>query len=60
LNLGSFKEAIKCFDTAIELDPTILEAWGNKGEALNALNRTTEAVASLGKSGGRSGFRDDL
>jgi len=31
---GNWEEAIKCFDKALEFDPTYKEAWNNKGVAL--------------------------
>ena len=41
--LGRHDEAMKCFDKAIELDPSFLYAHNGKGIALNALG-TDEAA----------------
>jgi tetratricopeptide (TPR) repeat protein len=39
----NYTDAIKCYDEAIEIDPEYVLAWSNKGDALKALNRDTEA-----------------
>jgi len=48
---SKYDEAIKAFDEAIRLDPKYAEAWNNKGGALEALGRTTEAEAAFAKAG---------
>lgn len=44
---GKHEEAVKAYDEAIRLDPSNAFAWYNKGSALKALNRTTEADAAF-------------
>ena len=56
LLLGKPEEANKCFDEAIRLNPKLLEAWGNKGQALKTLGRNVEAEATMNKSEGKSGI----
>ena len=43
-NLGRFKEALVCFDKALEILPRFDAAWLDKGVALAKLGRTKEAV----------------
>jgi Flp pilus assembly protein TadD len=40
-------QAIVAFDKALELDPSNADAWHGKAIALEKLDRTTEANASL-------------
>ncbi len=40
-------EAISAYDEAIDIEPTLSEAWHGKGLALNALGRVTEAGSSF-------------
>ncbi len=56
LQMGNYNESIGCFDKALEINPHYLEAWGNKGKALEAQGRTAEANYALDKSGGSSGL----
>jgi serine/threonine protein kinase/Tfp pilus assembly protein PilF len=42
-SLGLYDEAIRCFERALSLDPSSLEAWTNKGSALGRLGRMREA-----------------
>jgi tetratricopeptide (TPR) repeat protein len=56
LQMGNYNESIGCFDKALEINPHYLEAWGNKGKALEAQGRTAEANYALNKSDGSSGF----
>ncbi|MCX6673315.1 MAG: tetratricopeptide repeat protein [Methanothrix sp.] len=44
---GKYDEAIKCYDQAIRLDPNDVAARYNKGVALDALGKTTEANAAF-------------
>jgi tetratricopeptide (TPR) repeat protein len=43
-DLGRHKEAIKCFDTVIEIDPKEADAWSNKGVSFGLLGRFEKAV----------------
>jgi Flp pilus assembly protein TadD len=43
-------DAIKAYDEAIRLDPNDAAAWNNKGVALEALGKTTEANAAFAKA----------
>ena len=45
--MGKYYEAIKAYDEAIQLDPNDAAAWYNKGVALDALGKTTEANAAF-------------
>lgn len=47
---GKYKAAIQCYDIAIALRPDFSEAYYNKGLALRALGRTTEANAAFAKA----------
>jgi tetratricopeptide (TPR) repeat protein len=42
--LGQHKEAIRCYDTALEIDPQSHKTWNNMGSALSALGRSKEAL----------------
>jgi len=42
--LGTYEEALKCFNNAIELDPLNVMAWHNKGVALDKLNKYKDAI----------------
>jgi tetratricopeptide (TPR) repeat protein len=55
LKMGMYNESIEYFDKALEKNPQFLEAWGNKGKALEAISRTAEANYALDKSGGNLG-----
>jgi len=50
LHQGKYDEAIQACDKAIELDPKFAESWNNKGKALKALGRITEAEAAFAKA----------
>lgn len=43
-NLGRLKEALVCFDKALEILPRFDAAWLDKGVALTKLGRTKEAI----------------
>ena len=43
-SLGRLKEAIKCYDMALEINPQHAEAWFNKGVSLDSLGRFDEAI----------------
>ena len=43
-NLGRFNEAIKCFDTALEINPRDTVAWNDKGTSFYSLGRFNEAI----------------
>lgn len=47
---GKYAEAILACDEAIRLNPEYAEAWNNKGVALEALGRTSEANAAYAKA----------
>ncbi len=44
LESGRSREALKCFDRALELKPDDAVAWSNKGAALRKLGRPQEAL----------------
>lgn len=43
--LSNYREAIVCFDTAIEFDPHLVDAWQGKGICLGELNESEGAIA---------------
>jgi len=47
---GREKEAIRCYDNALELDPRHPLAWHNKGISLNSLGRYEEAIHCFDKA----------
>lgn len=49
-NAGSYELAIKCFDKAIELDPSYEPPWVNKGFCLKFLGRYEEALNAFDKA----------
>jgi tetratricopeptide (TPR) repeat protein len=51
IDQGKYDEAIKVLDKAIELRPKYAaEAWHNKGDALEALGKTTEANTAFARA----------
>ncbi|MDX2097822.1 MAG: tetratricopeptide repeat protein [Leptolyngbyaceae cyanobacterium bins.59] len=44
--LGRYEEAIAAYDTALESDPNLREAWTGRGHALHQLGRELEAEIS--------------
>jgi tetratricopeptide (TPR) repeat protein len=49
---GCLKEAIECFNRAIEIDPNITDAWYNKGIALINQENLTGALECMQKAAG--------
>ena len=49
-NLGRVKEALACFDKALEILPRFDAAWLDKGVALTKLGRTKEAIECYERS----------
>ena len=49
-SIGQYEEAVKCLDTAIQLNPEDSDAWYNKGIALKELGRDEEAEQCFAKS----------
>jgi len=47
---GKYDEAILAYDEAIRMDPQYIEAWYNKGAALEALGRDTQAQTAFAKA----------
>jgi tetratricopeptide (TPR) repeat protein len=50
LELGRFKEALKCYEEALKLDSKNDVIWSNKGVVLMELSRFQEAVDAFNKS----------
>jgi len=49
---GNYTGAIKFYDRAIEIDPGYVRAWSNKGDALKALHRDSEAEKAFANARG--------
>jgi tetratricopeptide (TPR) repeat protein len=49
-NLGIHKEAISCFERALEINPNLAEAWCNKGADLFKSGRAEEAISCYDKA----------
>lgn len=47
--LGNYKEAIKHYDTILELNEGDADVWNNKGAALDELGQTKEAIKCYNK-----------
>ncbi|HOT03916.1 MAG TPA: tetratricopeptide repeat protein [Methanolinea sp.] len=47
---GKFLEAVSCFDRVIEMDPTHVNAWTEKGICLKELGRYDEAVQCFNRA----------
>jgi tetratricopeptide (TPR) repeat protein len=45
-----FKQAIECYDKALEIDPKNADAWNNKGGALGSLGKHEEAIEYYDKA----------
>jgi tetratricopeptide (TPR) repeat protein len=50
MNQGKYEDAIEAFDSAINSDPQYVEAWYNKGLALQSLGRHDEANAAFARA----------
>jgi len=48
--LKQYQDAIKCYDTAIELFPKYSLAYNNKGAALNTLKQYQDAIKCYDKA----------
>ena len=49
-NLGRYEEAIRCYEKALELDPSDDAAWHNKGGSLHHLGLYEEAIICFDKA----------
>jgi len=47
---GKFQDAIECFDRVIEMDPTHVEAWKEKGICLKEMGRYEEALQCFNRA----------
>ncbi len=47
---GKYAEAIQFFDRAIEIDPSMADAWHDRGMSLRALGKDEEALKSIENS----------
>jgi len=50
LESGNFKQALDCFDKALEINPHLSEPWNNKGLCLANLGKYNEAIAFYDKA----------
>ncbi|MGA9151794.1 MAG: tetratricopeptide repeat protein [Candidatus Nitrosopolaris sp.] len=49
-DMKKYKEAIECYDKAIELEPDFADAWESKGVALTDLKKYNEAIKCYDKA----------
>ena len=49
-NHGRFQDAVSCFDRVIEMDPTHVNAWTEKGICLKELGRYDEALQCFNRA----------
>jgi tetratricopeptide (TPR) repeat protein len=49
-NSRRYREAIACFDKAIEINPNYAMAWSEKGLSLHNLGNNEEAIECFDKS----------
>ncbi len=49
-SLGDSERALACLDSAIQIDPNLVQAWFERGRLLLALGRFEEAARSLGRT----------
>jgi CheY-like chemotaxis protein/Tfp pilus assembly protein PilF len=47
---GNYPEAIRFFDRAIEIDPSLASAWHDRGTSLRELGKDDEALKSIDKA----------
>ena len=47
--LKKYKEAIRCFDKVLEIDPNCVDTWNNKGITLRKLKRYNKAIRCYDK-----------
>jgi len=48
--LGMHREALSCYDRALDIDPQLKDAWFNKGFALGRLGMNREALSCLDRA----------
>lgn len=48
--LKNYKEALRCYDRALQIDPYYSKAWNNKGFALDEMGRHEEAIMCYDKA----------
>jgi tetratricopeptide (TPR) repeat protein len=50
LFIDNLNESLQHFDKALDVNPQLVDAWNNKGVALNDLSRNEEAIAACDKA----------
>ena len=45
--MGNLNDAARCYDTALEIDPTNAETWYNKGITLKNMGRDVESTTCI-------------
>jgi len=49
-DIGKSKEAIECYNKALEINPRFADAWNNKGAALDDIGKSKEAIECYNKA----------
>ena len=49
-NLGRYEESLRCYESALQLDPLCVAAWIGKGGSLDRLGRYDEAIRCYDKA----------
>ena len=44
---GQYEESLKCYDTALEIDPKFIQALNNKGNVLRILKEYEKAIITF-------------
>ena len=53
---AKYNESIRAYNKAIELDPSLIWAWNNKGLAFNSQNKYDEANAAFAEASYNKGI----
>ena len=56
--INKFKEAIECYNNALEINTSYIKAWYNKGLALESLKKYQEAIDAFKKVGSKGDIKN--